>query len=150
MRYRMAAAVLSLGGFFLSLYLYLHKIGVIGELACGTGGCEKVQFSSFGRFLGLDVPLIGMGGYLSLLGACLAALQRPDDPRWPRLLLALSVVGVAFTAYLKYVEFFVLHALCRWCVASAVFITLILILALLDRRSRIGPATRDADLAESR
>jgi uncharacterized membrane protein len=136
MRYRMAAAVLSLGGFFLSLYLYLHKIGVIGELACGTGGCETVQFSSYSRFLGLDVPLIGMGGYLSLLAVSLAALQQPDRLRWPRLLLALSAAGVAFTAYLKYVEFFVIHAVCRWCVGSAVLIILILVLALLDRRAR--------------
>ena len=38
MKHRMAAGLLSLIGFFVALYLYLYKIGLIGTLACGTGG----------------------------------------------------------------------------------------------------------------
>ncbi len=45
MIYRMGAALLSLVGVFVSAYLYLYKIGRIGTLACGTGGCETVQTS---------------------------------------------------------------------------------------------------------
>ena len=37
-------------------------------------------------------------------------------------LLALSALGLAFTIYLTYLELFVIHAICRWCVASAVLI----------------------------
>jgi uncharacterized membrane protein len=137
----MAAAVFSLLGFFVALYLYLHKLGIIGELACGTGGCETVQLSPYSRFHGIDVPLIGIGGYLVLLTVSLLAMQRPQDRRWPRLLLALSAVGVAFTAYLTYLELFVIHALCRWCLGSAVLITLTFVSALLDRRARVGAAS---------
>jgi len=135
MKYRMTAALLSLAGFFDSLYLYLYKIGKIGTLACGTGGCETVQLSPYSRFLGVEVALYGVVGYLLMLFISLAALQRPgDDRRLPRLLTLISGVGVGFTVYLTYLEFAVIHAICRWCVGSAVIITLLFLAALLDWR----------------
>jgi uncharacterized membrane protein len=139
MKYRMAAALLSLAGFFVSLYLYLYKIGRIGTLACGTGGCETVQTSPFSRFLGLEVALYGVVGYLVLLLLSMDTLRRPVAWTSSRLLLILSGVGLAFTIYLTYLELFVIKAICRWCVGSAVIITLIFIVALLDWRRRAAP-----------
>jgi len=139
MKYRMAAALLSLAGFFVSLYLYLYKIGRIGTLACGTGGCETVQTSPFSRFLGLEVALYGVVGYLVLLVLSMDMLRRPVAGISSRLLRILSGVGLAFTIYLTYLELFVIKAICRWCVGSAVIITLIFIVALLDWRRRAAP-----------
>jgi uncharacterized membrane protein len=139
MKYRMAAALLSLAGFFVSLYLYLYKIGRIGTLACGTGGCETVQASPFSRFFGLEVALYGVVGYLVLLVLSMDMLRRPVAGISSRLLLILSGVGLAFTIYLTYLELFVIKAICRWCVGSAVIITLIFIVALLDWRRRAAP-----------
>ena len=133
MRTRMAAALLSLAGLFVSLYLYLYKLGYIGTLACGTGGCETVQFSSYSRFLGIDVPLLGLLAYAALLGMSMLALRQPGTGRWPGLLRLLSGGGVAFSAYLTYLELFVIHAICRWCVGSAVIVLLIFIAALVMR-----------------
>ena len=133
MRTRMAAALLSLAGLFVSLYLYLYKLGYIGTLACGTGGCETVQFSSYSRFLGIDVPLLGLLAYAALLGLSMLALQQPGTGRWPGLLRLLSGGGVAFSVYLTYLELFVIHAICRWCVGSAVIVLLIFIAALVMR-----------------
>ena len=136
MIYRMSAALMSLAGLFVSAYLYLYKIGRIGALACGAGGCETVQQSPWSRFAGLEVSLIGVLGYAGLLMLSLASLQPGlANRRWPAtLLLVLSGLGVGFTAYLTYLELFVIHAVCRWCVGSAVIIIAILIVALLDRR----------------
>lgn len=139
MRYRMAGAVLALAGLFVSLYLYLYKLGFLGAIACGAGGCETVQLSPQSRFLGVEVALIGVVGYAGLLGAALVALQpRFAADRWPSgLLLGLSGGALLFTAYLKYLEFVVIGAICRWCVASAVIITMLFLAALLDwRRTR--------------
>lgn len=134
MIYRMSAALLSLAGLFISAYLYLYKIGKIGSLACGTGGCETVQFSEWSRFAGLDVALIGVVGYTGLLVLGLASLQPPlASRRWPATLLAaLAGTGVLFTAYLTYLELYVIQAICRWCVTSAVIISAILVVSLLD------------------
>jgi uncharacterized membrane protein len=136
MIYRMSAALLSLAGLFISAYLYLYKIGKIGSLACGTGGCETVQLSPWSNIAGVDVALIGLLGYAGLLALTLAALQPAlVGRRWPATLLAgLAGVGVLFTAYLTYLELFVIHAICRWCVASGFVILAIFIVALLDLR----------------
>jgi uncharacterized membrane protein len=135
MIYRMSAAFLSLAGLFISGYLYLYKIGKIGSLACGTGDCETVQLSSWSRFAGLDVSLIGVLGYACLLALSLASLQAGDYRQWPIRAMAVAAgIGVVFTLYLTYLELFVLHAICRWCVASGVIIVAIFIVALLDQR----------------
>ena len=144
MVYRMSAALLSLTGFFVSAYLYLYKIGRIGTLACGTGGCETVQQSPWSRFAGIEVSLIGMLGYIGLLVVSLAALQPAwAGRRWPViLLLVLAGLGVAFTAYLTYLELFVIHAICRWCVGSALIIVSLFVVSLLEyqrTRRRTGP-----------
>jgi uncharacterized membrane protein len=143
MIYRMGAALTSLLGLFVSAYLYLYKIGRIGTLACGSGGCETVQTSPWSRFLGVDVALIGLLGYGVLLVVALLALRSTQVERRPPALLltALAAGGVLFTAYLTYLELFVIHAICRWCVGSAAIIVTILVLGLLElRRLRAGLA----------
>jgi uncharacterized membrane protein len=133
----MGVALLSLAGLFVATYLYLYKIGKIGALACGTGACETVQLSPQARFLGVEVSLIGVLGYAALLVLALLALQpRFEGPAWPSRLLALSSgAAVLFTAYLTYLELFVIHAICRWCVSSAVIILAVFLLAVRDLRT---------------
>jgi uncharacterized membrane protein len=129
----MAAALLSLGGFFISLYLWLWKLGVVGQLACGVGGeCEVVQNSPYAAIFGLPVAAYGVFGYLALFAVSLMGLQ----PGWRSrreptvLLVVLAAAGVAFTGYLSYLEAFVIRAWCRWCLVSAAIIVSILIAAL--------------------
>jgi uncharacterized membrane protein len=136
MKYRMAAAFLSLVGVFVASYLYLYKIGKIGTMACGTGGCEAVQTSEWALFLGVEVSLIGLVGYLGLFLVALAGLQPPMVARRgvALLLVAMSGLGVAFAIYLTVLEVMVIHAICRWCVASAIIIILVFAASLLDLR----------------
>jgi uncharacterized membrane protein len=143
----MSAALASLIGLLLSAYLYLYKIGRIGTLACGTGGCETVQTSVWSRFAGVEVSLIGVIGYTLLLGVALAALQPSQTERRGAVALftLLAAVGVLFTVYLTSLELFVIHALCRWCLGSAAIIVTLLILGLLELgRLRAEAATGGA------
>ncbi len=132
MRHRQAIAVLALVGLFVALYLWFYKIGVIGDLKCGTGSCEYVQTSRWATLLGQPVALYGVAGYLVLFVIALVGLQpRYLSRRGPtRLLAALALGGFAFTLYLTYLELFVIHAVCRWCMGSAVIITLITAIAV--------------------
>jgi len=136
MTLRMGAALVALAGVLVSAYLWLYKVGVIGTLACGSGGCETVQLSPYSRFLGIEVALIGLLGYGGLLGLALLSLQpRFAAARWPVTALAvLSGAGLVFTLYLKYLELFVIGAICRWCVVSAVLIALFFLISLLEYR----------------
>jgi uncharacterized membrane protein len=139
MKYRMAAAFLSMVGVFVASYLYLYKIGKIGTMACGTGGCETVQTSEWARFLGVEVSLIGLLGYLGLFLVAMVGLQPPFVARRgvALLLVVMSGLGVAFAVYLTVLEVMVIHAICRWCVASAVIIIFVFVASLLDFR-RLG------------
>ena len=132
MRHRQAIAVLSLVGWFVALYLWLYKIGVIGTLQCGTGGCERVQTSRYADLFGIPVAFYGVVGYAMMLAVSVAGVQpRFLARRGPTLLLAvLAGGGFLFALYLTYLELFVIHAICRWCVASAVITTAIAAVAV--------------------
>ncbi len=132
MMHRMAIAVLSLLGLLVSLYLWLWKMGWLGDLACGSGACETVQLSKFGEMLGVPVAFFGVGGYLALLATSLVGIQPTwEKRRSPTLwLLTMSAVGLAFTAYLTILEAFVIRAWCRWCLVSAGLIAVIFALSL--------------------
>jgi uncharacterized membrane protein len=136
MTHRMSIAAASLVSAFVALYLHLWKLGHFGALACGTGGCEYVQGSRYGWFLGVDVALIGAVGYAALfVVAVLGTLPRWEDARWPTMtLMALIFAALAFTVRLKYAEFVILRSFCPWCAVSAVTITLCTVLVLLDWR----------------
>lgn len=132
---RMGVAVLALVGLLIATYMLLHRLGIVGRLICGPeGACEIVQSSKWATFLSLPVPLIGVLGYLALLLVAVLGLQPPwaRDRRVSVVLVVLSGIAVAFTAYLTAVEAWLIHAWCRWCLGSAAVIVLILACALVD------------------
>ena len=90
----------------------------------------------------MQAALIGLIGYAGLFALALVSLQPrlAHDRRPARLLALLSGIGALFAIYLTWLELFVIHAICRWCVASAVIITAIFVLALLDARRSSGMA----------
>ncbi len=122
---RSLSALLALLGVGVATYIAISESGG-GAPAClaGGGGCETVAKSAYSHLAGVNVALIGIAGYLGLLGA---ALARGDAARFAGLMLALA--GFGFSAYLTYLELFVINAICQWCVASAVLMTVLLTLA---------------------
>lgn len=138
----MIVAALALAGIFVSLYLTLYKFGIIGELSCRIGSCETVNTSKWSRFLGLPVAAWGLLFYLDVFGiALVGTFPRFENERaLSVVLVAQAAVGVLFSAWLTYLELAVIHAICIWCVASAVIVTLILLASVADLRefSRAG------------
>jgi uncharacterized membrane protein len=138
MTLRRAIALISLASCMVALYLALWKMGYMGRLSCagGSHGCEYVQGSRYGYFLGVDVALIGTIGYAAVVAAALAGTSDTlVDSAWPtQVLMVLIYSAVLFTLRLKYYEFVVLKSFCPWCAVSAVAITLDAILVTLDWR----------------
>lgn len=128
----MAIAVLALIGIFVSSYLALYKLGYLGIIQCSVGGCETVQSSQYAIFLGVPVAVWGVGAYLALFLLALLGVQPAwAGERWvANGIFALAAAGVAFSSYLTYLEAFVIHAWCQWCVVSAILITLIFLLSI--------------------
>lgn len=123
---RMLVALLSLVGFFVSFYLLAHALGWTGPLLCGVGDCATVQASEYAWIGPMPVAGIGAAGYLALLTVALLGIQ----PRWrdssgvAALLFGGTLIGVAFSGWLTYLEAAVIQAWCQWCVISAVLIGL--------------------------
>jgi uncharacterized membrane protein len=122
--YRTAVA-LTIVGIAIAAYLtYVHYAGI--EPACSTGGCEVVQTSQWADVYGLPVAVLGLLGYISILGSLL--VLRGDAQLFAS--AALSLVGFLYSAYLTYQELFTIKAICQWCVGSAVILTLLAIVTL--------------------
>jgi uncharacterized membrane protein len=115
--------VLAVIGLGLATYLtIIHYAGI--NPACTAGqSCVKVQTSTWSKLAGIPVALLGLIGYIGILGSLLA----PDREEARVAALGLTVVGFGFSAYLTYRELFSIHAICEWCVGSAVILTLLMI-----------------------
>ena len=135
MSLRKFIAIVALINALVAAYLHLWKIGLAGSLACGgTGGCEYIQGSRYGWFLGVDVALIGAVGYtLIFVVATVGSLTQFEDEAWPARALQLLVFpAFLFTLRLKYAEFIILQGFCRWCAISAVSITAFTVLIFME------------------
>jgi len=119
---RTIAGVLALAGIGVALYIAIVESGG-GSPQCLAGGhgCETVAKSHYSHIAGINVAVFGIVGYVLLV---VAALLPGDVARIGG--LAVSLVGFGFSIYLTYLELFVIDAICQWCVASAVLMTLLL------------------------
>lgn len=125
----LSIALLALAGLAVSGYLLTVHWGWWTAVCLGVGDCELVNTSRFSELFGIPVALLGMGAYAAILGLSLAVWREVYAEIARRLLLLLAAIGVAFSAYLTYIELFVLREICPWCVLSAILITLIAILS---------------------
>ena len=105
------------------------------NLYCGGAhGCADVQNSPYSEVFGIPISVIGLLGYVVLL--VLSLLRGHVDPEvefyLPVLSFGTALIGVLYSAYLTYLEAFVIHAWCYWCVTSALIITAIWVLTIVD------------------
>ncbi len=121
-----------IGGGIASYLLYERYTG--GRIACTTGGCETVQHSRYAKIGGVPVALLGLLGYLGLVGS---ALARGETARAVGVATALS--AFAFSAYLLVIQLAVIHAVCIWCVGSDAVVAPTTLLTL----ARIRAADRE-------
>jgi uncharacterized membrane protein len=106
-----------------------------GSPVCIAGGrgCQTVAESSYSHLLGVNVAIFGIAGYVLLLGC---ALLRGDAPRIAG--FAISLVGFGYSLYLTYLELFTIEAICQWCVASAVLMTLLFAANIVRMLAYVG------------
>ena len=117
-RLSLAVAALSLLGALIAGYLTWVHFAELEPFCVGGGGaCERVQSSPYAQLAGVPVAVIGLAGYLAIL-ASLALRDRSVTA-------FLALVGAGFSAYLTYLELAVIDAICQWCVASAVVMSLL-------------------------
>jgi uncharacterized membrane protein len=115
---RRAGLVLAILGIGIAGYLtYVHYANV--DPVCNIAhGCHKAQTSSYARLAGVPVALLGLLGYLAILGSLAG-----DGERARTLTAVLAFAGFGLSAWLTWIEVGELHAICTWCVGSALCMT---------------------------
>jgi uncharacterized membrane protein len=125
-RLRIAILVLTLIGVGIAGYLtYVHYEG-LKVLCLSSGGCETVQASRYAKLDGVPVAVLGLLGYIGILGSLLI---RGETGRVAG--FAIALIGFGFSMYLTYRELFTIKAICQWCVSSAVIMTILAVLTAI-------------------
>jgi uncharacterized membrane protein len=139
-RLRLATACLALAGVAVAGYLtWVHYAELAPVCVGGSDACERVQDSEYAELFGVPVALLGLGGYLALLGS----LALPEAVGCVAAAF-ISVCGAMFSVYLTWVEVAELQAICQWCVVSA---ALMVVLALISgARLLSGPPPLPSDV----
>ncbi len=128
-----AIPVLCLVGLGASIYLTYVEFTHTRALCGPVGDCNAVQSSPYSKLFGfLPIGLVGALGYLAILAAWLWRRTRQDGlaKTAGAAMFAMALFGTLFTIYLTYLELFVIHAVCLWCLSSAVIITALMLLNL--------------------
>lgn len=118
---RMIATFVAAFGIGVASYIAIEAAG--GDApAClaGSSGCQTVANSSYSHLLGVNIAVFGIIGYVLLLAA---ALLRGDVARMVGFGLALG--GFGYSVFLTYLELFKIEAICQWCVASAILMSVL-------------------------
>ena len=127
---RALLAALSVAGFLVSAYLtWSYVLGVAPACVGGSEGCATVQSSRYSEILGVPVAALGLAAYAGLLFSAL--LEREGGIFFG---LFVALVGVLFSGYLTWLELFVIHAVCQWCVVSAALMVVSLFFTALRVR----------------
>lgn len=127
--------LLAVLGTAVAVYLTFVALDPNVEPFCsGVGDCHTVQSSEYAEVGPIPVAVLGLGMYLVLLGLIGARrfLAVGRDPRFALLTFALALSGALYSAYLTYLELFVIDAICVWCVISATIVTAIFVCSIPD------------------
>jgi uncharacterized membrane protein len=122
------ALAAALAGFADALYLTVsHYRQAIPP--CSIGGCETVLTSRFATIAGVPISLIGVIGYVTLTILLLLAIDKRSVRllRWVR---ALATLSFAVSVVLVIVQVFTLHAICLYCMGSAITSTILFLSSL--------------------
>ncbi len=133
---RWASLGLAVVGIVDSLYLTWIKLARTQALCTGVGDCEAVNNSVYSEINGMPIAVLGLGMYLAII-LLLVFEDRVGivEIYGPQAVFGLALTGALYSAYLTYLELFVIHAVCPYCVVSAVVVTGIFILSSIRLRS---------------
>lgn len=125
MKLRAAIAGVALVGIGIAAYLtYVHYAH--GAPVCVSGGCEKVQRSSYATLAGIPVALVGVIAWTVLLASALF--------RGASVVLvggAVALAALAFSAYLLWAQLVPIGAVCQWCLVNDLAVTVVAALCVI-------------------
>jgi uncharacterized membrane protein len=110
----------------------IYKVTSNDSMCLGSGDCSTVNASIYSEVNGIPVAVIGILGYVAILGVLLFENRNSFFKQNGTLMIfGMALTGFLFTVWLIYVEVALLKALCPFCLTSQVAMTLIFIMAVI-------------------
>lgn len=126
------ALVAAIVGALNSIYLSWVKLSH-NETLCapGLGDCFTVNTSVYSEVYGIPIAIFGLSAYLIIIIILLSESRCTFlQENGSLALFGISLVGLLYSVYLSYLEAYVIHAWCPYCVLSAIMITIIFIASI--------------------
>jgi len=104
------------------------------EVLCapGIGDCYTVNTSRYSELYGIPIAIFGLATFLLIIFILLLEPRLPFIQENGNLaVFGISMIGVIYSAYLSYLEEFVIHAWCPYCVLSAIMMVIIFFLSIM-------------------
>jgi uncharacterized membrane protein len=131
------AAILSLGGLADAIYLTVQDLTGAGLRCTIISGCSEVLSSKYAHIGSIPLASVGALAYfiffsLAILAAFGYAFIRP----WLTVLVTLMFLT---SLWLIYLQAFVIHHFCQYCLLSAAITTILTVLVFSSRLRRTQP-----------
>jgi uncharacterized membrane protein len=137
---RISIGLCIVGGLISGYLTWTHITSSSVQCIGGSNQCDVVQQSTYSSVAGVPVALLGLIGYLAILGLLIIEERGAQIGEYaPLLIFGMTLVGVAYSAYLTYIEIAIIDAICQYCVASAVIMTVLFAIAVY----RLAVTTRE-------
>ncbi len=127
-----ASIAFAIIGLLVSIYMTIYKLTANDAMCLGSGDCSTVNASRYSEIYGIPLALLGVGGFLAILFVhFMENRSRFFDEQGTLMVFGMSLFGFVFSLYLTYLELYVIHAVCPFCVVSAVAITIVFIIGII-------------------
>jgi uncharacterized membrane protein len=129
--------VLAILGVLVAAYMTIYKLTANDTMCLGSGDCSTVNASPYSEVYGIPVALVGLGGYLAILATLLlerygqGGLGRFFSRNGTMINFGLGLTGFAFTLWLIYAEIYLIKAICPFCLASQVIMSILFALLVV-------------------
>ena len=139
MKLYVTAAIVSLAGLADALYLTVEHVTGQSVRCTIVAGCSEVLSSQYAVVAGVPLALIGAAAYFGVFS--LATLTAFGYRLAGLLLTPLVLLMFLVSLWLIYLQAFVIHAFCQFCLFSAAVttaLTVITLIAVLSSRKKPG------------
>ncbi len=134
----LVSVILVMVGAIDSAYLAFLKFTGMVAACSDIGDCEAVNNSKYAEIGGIPLALLGLLGYLAILTFLVLETRFPSWRDGLHLgVFGFTLAGTIYSTYLTYIEIAVLHAICPYCVISAVVMLLLFVISIIRLR-RLG------------
>jgi len=116
-------------GFLISVVLSLFPVSKICE-GDNTGGCNAVQSSSYAKVFGISNNYIGIIAFLILILITISHMRKPKAHKRSMITIGV-IISSAIALYFLYLQFFIINAICKYCIVVDISCILGLIVVLI-------------------